>query len=56
MSFESAKEYLCKRGFGNKIITFEVSTATVELAAKALGTSECRIAKTLAFMLDGAPI
>ena len=56
MSFESAKEYLCKRGFGNKIITFEVSTATVELAAKALGTSECRIAKTLSFMLDGAPI
>lgn len=56
MSFESAKEYLCKRGFGNKIITFEVSTATVELAAKALGTSECIIAKTLAFMLDGAPI
>ena len=56
MSFESAKEYLKKRGFENKIITFDVSTATVELAAKALATQECRIAKTLGFMVQDNPI
>ena len=56
MSFESAKKYLSDRGFGDKVITFEVSTATVELAAKALNTQECRIAKTLGFIVKDTPI
>ena len=56
MSFESAKKYLSDRGFGDKVITFEVSTATVELAAKALNTQECRSAKTLGFIVKDTPI
>lgn len=56
MSFESAKEYLEKRGYKDRIITFDVSTATVELAAKALGTQECRIAKTLGFIIQDTPL
>lgn len=56
MSFESAKEYLEKRGYEDRVITFDVSTATVELAAKALGTQECRIAKTLGFMVQDTPL
>ena len=39
-------------GFENKIQEFAVSSATVELAAKALNCSAERIAKTLSFMLD----
>jgi prolyl-tRNA editing enzyme YbaK/EbsC (Cys-tRNA(Pro) deacylase) len=34
----------------------DVSSATVELAALALGCEPCRIAKTLSFMVDGKPI
>ena len=56
MSFESAKEYLEKRGYEDRVITFDVSTATVELAAKALGIQECRIAKTLGFMVQDTPL
>jgi prolyl-tRNA editing enzyme YbaK/EbsC (Cys-tRNA(Pro) deacylase) len=35
---------------------FEVSSATVELAAAALSCEPCRIAKTLSFLVDGVPI
>ena len=35
---------------------FTVSSATVELAAQALGVEAQRIAKTLSFMVDGKPI
>ena len=51
MSIERAKAHLQKYGFADKIREFEVSSATVELAAKALGTEEARIAKTLSFSL-----
>ena len=36
--------------------SFPVSSATVELAAAALGCEGCRIAKTLSFLVDGAPV
>ena len=36
----------------NQILEFDVSSATVELAAKALGCEEARIAKTMSFMVD----
>ena len=39
-----------------KILEFPVSSATVAEAAKAVGTEERRIAKTLSFMLDDGPI
>ena len=35
---------------------FDVSSATVELAAEALGCEPCRIAKSLSFSVDGEPI
>ena len=49
MAFEKAQKELESKGFGDRIIVFEVSSATVALAAKALGCQEAHIAKTLAF-------
>ena len=43
-------------GIEDRIQEFEVSSATVELASKALNCEPCRIAKTLSFMVNGAPI
>ena len=51
MAIEKVKAYFKEFGICNKILEFEVSSATVALAAKALGTDENRIAKTLAFKL-----
>lgn len=45
------KEYLKNYNLDDKIIEFNVSSATVELAAKALNCEEARIAKTLSFRL-----
>ncbi len=53
MSFEKAKAHLEKFGFDDRIHTFDVSSATVELAAKALGCESALIAKTLSFDVDG---
>ena len=49
MSFEKAQNELESKGFGDRIIVFDVSSATVALAAKALGCQDAHIAKTLAF-------
>ena len=49
MAFEKAYDYLSQRGYGERVKTFSVSSATVELAAKALGTEPARIAKSLTF-------
>ena len=51
MSIERAKAHLKKYGLEGKIREFTVSSATVALAAAALGTEEARIAKTLSFSL-----
>lgn len=56
MAFEKAKEYLTERGYGDRILTFDVSSATVELAAAAVGAEPSRIAKSLTFMVDGRPV
>ena len=50
MSLELAKAHLKKYGLEDRIRLFDVSSATVELAAAALGCEDCRIAKTLSFM------
>ncbi len=52
MSIEKVREYFKKFNIENKIKEFSVSSATVELAAKALGCDEARIAKTLSFKTD----
>lgn len=56
MSFEKAKIYLEKRGLASHIIVPEEATATVEEAAKALGTEPGAIAKTLSFLVDEKPV
>lgn len=56
MSIEKAKEYLKKFGAEDRVQEFSVSSATVELAAAALGCEPCRIAKTLSFMVGETPI
>ena len=49
MSFEKAKEHLKKFNMDKKILEFDTSSATVELAAEAVGCEPARIAKTLSF-------
>ena len=52
MAFDIAKEHLRKAGLEDRIYEFEVSSATVELAAQAAGVIPARIAKTLSFLVD----
>lgn len=56
MAVEKVKEYFRKYGMESRVQEFEVSSATVELAAEALHCEPCRIAKTLSFMVDGHPV
>ena len=56
MSLIKAKEYLTSKGFGNNVMEFQVSSATVQEAAIAVGCAEAEIAKTLSFMVDDKPI
>lgn len=49
MSIEKVKEYFKTKGIEERIQEFEISSATVTLAAKALHCEESRIAKTLSF-------
>ncbi|MFP3888254.1 YbaK/EbsC family protein [Priestia filamentosa] len=49
MSIEKVKSYFANYGMENKIIQLKESSATVELAAQALGCESERIAKTLSF-------
>ena len=52
MAIEKVREYFRPFGMEDKILEFEVSSATVELAAQALHCEEQRIAKTMSFMVD----
>lgn len=56
MSIERVKEYFRQYNMEDKILEFDVSSATVELAAKALHCEPKRIAKTLSFKVDDHPI
>ena len=56
MAIEKVKEYFKKYDMDKRIQEFEVSSATVELAAKALNCKPERIAKTLSFKVDEQPI
>ncbi len=49
MALDKVKQYFVQFGLQDKILEFDVSSATVELAAKAVGTTGARIAKTLSF-------
>lgn len=56
MSIEKVREYLKGFGADEKIMEFSVSSATVELAAKALGCEPCQIAKSMAFIMGESAI
>lgn len=56
MAIEKVKAYFESRGMEDRVLEFPVSSATVELAAQAVGCEPARIAKTLSFMVDGDPI
>ena len=56
MAIDKVKDFF--RGFGmeDRILEFDVSSATVDLAAQALGCEGCRIAKSLSFMTNEGPV
>ncbi len=56
MSIQRVKEYFRGLGMEDRVLEFDVSSATVELAAQALHCEPCRIAKTLSFLADGRAI
>lgn len=56
MAIDKVREYFRQFKMEDKIQEFEVSSATVALAAEALGCAPRRIAKTLSFMVDNEPI
>lgn len=56
MSIETAKKHLEKYGFDDKVIEFDVSSATVELAADAVGCEPCMICKSLTFNVGGEAV
>ena len=56
MSIDRVKEYFKQFGIENRIQEFDVSSATVELAAEALSCEPQRIAKTLSFIVKEEPI
>jgi len=56
MAIEKVKEYFKQFGIEDRIQEFDVSSATVELAAKALNCAPERIAKSLSFMVNDKPI
>ena len=53
MSIERVKAYFRELGIEDRVREFDVSSATVELAAAALCCEPQRIAKTLSFLADG---
>lgn len=56
MSIERGRAYFRQFGMEDRVREFDVSSATVELAALALGVEGARIAKTLSFKKDDSCI
>ena len=56
MAIEKAKEHLKKYHLEDRVIELEASSATVLLAAEALGCSPGEIAKTLSFLIGDEPV
>ena len=56
MSIEKVRAYFQPLGIADRIQEFSVSSATVELAAQAVGVEGARIAKSLSFKVDDQPI
>ena len=56
MAIDKAREHLAQFGAQDRILEFETSSATVELAADAAGVEPARIAKTLSFDVLGGTV
>ena len=56
MSIERVRAHFEKLGIADRILEFDVSSATVELATQAVGVEGKRIAKTLSFLIDGGAV
>ena len=56
MSIEKVRAYFQGFGIADRIMEFPVSSATVELAAQALGVEGARIAKSMSFKIGEDPI
>lgn len=56
MAIDAVRAFFKAQGLEDRIREFDVSSATVELAAEALRCAPCRIAKSLSFSVGGAPI
>ena len=56
MSIEKVRDYFKTLNIDGRILEFDVSSATVELAAKALNCEGVRIAKSISFMKNDEPI
>ena len=56
MAIERARAHLARFSLEGRIIETTDSSATVELAARAVGTEPERIAKTLSYLVDDAPV
>ena len=52
MTIDQVKAYLTECGLDDRVTEFDVSSATVELAAQALGCEPCLIAKTMSFLVE----
>lgn len=52
MAIEKVRAYFREHGMEDRVLEFDVSSATVELAAQALNCEPCRIAKTLSFRVN----
>ncbi len=53
MAIEKVREYFAHFGIEDRILEFDVSSATVDLAALALGCEPARIAKSITMKVDG---
>lgn len=56
MSFQAVQQYFDAVGLGDRVKELDQSSATVELAAQALGCEPKQIAKTMSFLVENAPI
>jgi len=56
MSLETVKQYFASKGISDRVLELSESSATVELAARALGCQPEHIAKTMSFHVGGNPI
>ena len=56
MSIEKVRAFFKEKGIEDRIQEFSTSSATVELAAQALGVEGKRIAKSLSFMVNETPV